>query len=146
MGYFLYPTRPVFVSAWSVRRVSSQVQRGVTTQVGGGILGWRRLSLVPHKLYPAGGGPWFTPAGQPACCSSRFTHFEGTPRVSGDRCSSSRLSSWGENGGLLLDPSLLGFCVGSGLANVLFACKRPGIVELLVPDPREQIDMEKVES
>lgn len=31
---------------------------------GGGIFGWRRLSLVPHKLYPAGNGPWPTALGQ----------------------------------------------------------------------------------
>lgn len=66
-AYFLYPTRPLFAaSAMSdcVMGILSQVQEGVTTQVGDSIFGWRRLSLVPHKLYPAGSGLWPTPMGQ----------------------------------------------------------------------------------
>ena len=79
--------------------MSNQVQRGVTAQAEGGIFGWRSLSLVPHKLSPAGGGPWLTPSGQPACCSSAgFAHFEGAPHVSGGPCSSSSLSPLGEPG------------------------------------------------
>lgn len=97
--YFPYPTNPLFaVSAVSDSYGNFKPGSGRGHHTGwGDIFGWRRLSLVPHKLYPLGSSLWLTPMRQHS--SHYLAHLEGTPH--GKSCFYSALSYSDRNGGLL---------------------------------------------